>query len=158
MKYLIVLHTAGSINENDIKVMVLRCKGLRAYSQVNISEGYTIGDGFSSDARSILAIALLIKFNSSFAVCGTIHAKHAQITNVYSKLFYRAAPIITLKYVSSTVDTDSPESVASRNQYPHSILHKPEADLAQVRAFADPINANKYDAVGLLPCMPTDHT
>lgn len=90
----------------------------------------TICDGFFSDARSILPVPFLIKFNTAFAIRCAVDAKHRKIAHVYAKLFDRTAPTRLFR-ISATSITDQallPESVTGCNEHSHAILDEPETD------------------------------
>jgi hypothetical protein len=78
--------------------------------------GRTVSNGFLSDSGCVLAVPLLIQFDTAFAVRSAVHAEHAQVTNVHAELLNRAAPVRTVRNAVSThYGRHQPECIEGRS-------------------------------------------
>jgi len=89
---LVVLHSSGGVDENDIKIL-FPCFEIITGEQRLHHKGdsaLTIVDRFSSDTCGIFAISPLEQLY--LAIGRSINSKHAQVSHMHAKLFNGSTP------------------------------------------------------------------
>jgi hypothetical protein len=74
-KYLVILHPASRVDQNDIKIIISG-----------------ISDRFLGDASRVLPVASFVELNPTFAPGRPVYAEHTQVSNVHAELFDCTAP------------------------------------------------------------------